>query len=216
MAGILHLDLSGVVRRGVKHLLAEQSFQFQIEWEASSIDAAKKIVEQTHPPKLIITDLFLDDFEGVAVVEKLTALKLPIIVFSHKPAVKYAGFCIKAGAKGYVNKNGPEGYLVDAIQCVQSKRIYIPPEATSATLNHLSANTNSENPLDQLSARELEIFRLLGAGASTAEISHKMGISPRTVDVHRTNIRVKLGLPDGNAVVRKATIWYVKDEYVID
>jgi len=58
-----------------------------------------------------------------------------------------------------------------------------------------------------LSDRELEIFEMLGHGWTSSQIGEKLHISPRTVDAHRNNIRLKLSLPDAAAVLREAIIW---------
>ena len=62
-------------------------------------------------------------------------------------------------------------------------------------------------PLERLTDREIEVFELIGQAKSNHEIACQLGISPRTVDVHRAHIREKLGLEDGNAVTRHAIRW---------
>jgi DNA-binding NarL/FixJ family response regulator len=65
----------------------------------------------------------------------------------------------------------------------------------------------SASPLEVLSDRELEIFKCIGEGRSTKEIAARLNLSPKTVDVHRANIRAKLDLEDANTLFRYAVCW---------
>jgi len=178
---------------------------------AASVQEALALVESARPD-LIISDLTMPGRNGLELIKDLGATHpgLPVIVLSLHDELLYAERVLRAGGKGYVSKNAPTARLIDAIHCVLDGGVYTSAEVTKHFLNSLVPGqraATSSFPLERLTDREIEVFELIGQAKGNHEIASQLGISHRTVDVHRAHIREKLGLEDGNALTRHAIRW---------
>jgi len=116
---------------------------------------------------------------------------------------------LRAGALGYVVKAQAADEILTAIRSVLAGDIYLPQTLARHLLNQLigaAPNTNRA-PVDNLTDRELHVMRLLGSGQSTREIAVALGLSFKTVETHRENIKHKLGLQGANQLIHFATEW---------
>jgi DNA-binding NarL/FixJ family response regulator len=116
---------------------------------------------------------------------------------------------LRAGGRGYLMKQeGPEE-LITAIRTVLRDEVFVSQRMSVRILSSASkqAGANAGTPEDQLTDRELEVLRLFGNGWSTEEIGQKLCLSPKTVDVHRANIKMKLGLRTTPEFLRFAINW---------
>lgn len=160
---------------------------------------------------LVMMDLTLPDRSGLELLKDVRAMRpeLPVLVLSMHDEMLYAERVIRAGGKGYLVKGSSAEEILRAVEQVMSGAIHLSDRAARHILNGLAKGKSGslESRIQRLTDRELEVFELLGQGKSNSEIGEKLHISPRTVDAHRTNIRVKLGLPDSVAVMREAVIW---------
>ena len=178
---------------------------------AANVQDALTLVDSTSPD-LLITDLTMPGRNGLELIKDLTAThpELPILVLSLHDELLYAERVLRAGGRGYVSKSAPTERLIQAIHCVLEGGVFTSPNVTRQFLQSLlpgKSPTKQSFPLDRLTDREMEVFELIGNAKSNHEIASQLGISPRTVDVHRTHIREKLGLEDGNALTRHAIRW---------
>ena len=172
-----------------------------------SVKEALDLIPQV-TPRLVISDLSLPDKSGIELIRELRQLlpKLPVLIVSMHEEMFYAERVLRAGGRGYLMKEKSER-LVAAIRTVLAGQIYVDP----SVLNHFidsrpESGTSGQYsfPLARLSARELEVFTLIGNGIETGEIASNLQISDRTVDAHRTHIRTKLGIGDSNELLRYA------------
>ncbi len=97
--------------------------------------------------------------------------------------------------------------VIDAVGQILDDGIYISPKVSNLLLRGISGGKTQKKGLNMLTDRELEIFEQIGRCMSSGQISDKLNISPKTVDAHRANIRVKLGLPDASSLLREAVLW---------
>jgi DNA-binding NarL/FixJ family response regulator len=134
---------------------------------------------------------------------------LPLLVLSMHEETLYAHRAIKAGAKGYLMKSADYEIFERALRKVASGKLWLSEDIADNILQAFTSGTppKGTDGLDALTDREFEVFQLLGEGRSTPQIAEAMRISPKTVDVHRANIRAKLKLEDGAAVTRHAIRW---------
>jgi DNA-binding NarL/FixJ family response regulator len=116
---------------------------------------------------------------------------------------------LRAGARGYIMKEAGGEALLAALRQVLSGQVYVSQRMSARFLENLSGGRPraSSSPIAKLTDREFEIFRLIGQGKSTHDIAAQLGLSTKTVDVHRANIKGKLGITDGTALVRHAVRW---------
>ena len=185
---------------------------FSFAWGAES--AAQAMVMLTADrPDLLVVDISLPDRNGLELIKDIHALDstLPILVISMHEERLYVQRALKSGARGYLMKNAPHAEYESAFRKVVAGGISVSPLLSEEIL--LAFATGGGKPasgggLEALSDRELEVYQLLGEGRSTPQVAEALRISPKTVDVHKMNIRAKLKLEDGSAVVRHAIRWF--------
>jgi DNA-binding NarL/FixJ family response regulator len=148
-------------------------------------------------------------------IKDLQALcpRVPVLVFSMHDEMLYAERVIRAGGKGYLVKGSSTEEFLRAMTQVLEGSLYFSDRVGKHILNRLGHGA-VRSGLSSLSDRELEIFELIGRGAGSQQIGDTLHISSRTVDAHRTNVRLKLGLPDAAAVMREAIIWVEMGRFV--
>jgi DNA-binding NarL/FixJ family response regulator len=124
----------------------------------------------------------------------------------------FAERVLRAGASGYVNKQVTAAKLVEAIRHVLAGKVYLSPEMTESLLQRSigAVTATSQSPVDSLSDRELEVFRMIGRGMTVKKIAHDLGLSIKTVETHRQRIKDKLHLRNGNELSREAVRWVLE------
>jgi DNA-binding NarL/FixJ family response regulator len=160
---------------------------------------------------LVLTDMTMPGRSGLDFLKDLQALHpaLPILVVSMHDELIYAERALRAGARGYIMKEAGGENLLAAIRQVFSGLVYVSPRMSALLLDSFSSRKSraADSPLGKLTDREFEIFQLIGQGRSTRDIAQQLGLSPKTVDVHRANLKAKLELRDTTALVRHAVRW---------
>jgi two-component system response regulator NreC len=203
MIRILVADDHEVVRAGVVAVLRRVP-TIQVIGEAA--DGAQAVEEAKRlRPDVIVMDLTMPGLEGTEAIRRIRRLPEPtpgIVVLSMHAAPERAATAIKAGAAGYVVKGGEAAEIVTAVQAVAGRGRYVTPSLAEAVQGLLAQGAS--DPIDTLSPREREVLQLVGEGHTNASIAERLGISPKTVDHHRTNLMQKLDLHDLAAVVRFA------------
>lgn len=203
------LDDHTMMRGGMK-LFIDSLPDFQCCWEAGDCRTATEKLE-TEMPDVMMVDITLPDRNGLEFIKDLHAVhpELPVLVLSMHDEAYYAHRALKAGAKGYIMKNVEHDEYEAALRKVSRGGTWLSEAVSEQILQAYSTGTlpRQEGGLDTLTDREFEIFQLIGEGRGTHEIAEALRISPKTVDVHRMNIRNKLKLEDGSSVTRFAIRW---------
>jgi DNA-binding NarL/FixJ family response regulator len=213
---VLLVDDHPFVRQGIGATLNEMP-DVEVLAEADSCGAALAIVAQ-EVPDIVITDLSLPDKSGIELLRTLTTEHpgLPVLILSIHEEDIYAERCLRAGARGYLMKShGPES-LIEAVRTVAKGRIYVSPELAQKLVSVLTnpgqAHPEREGGLKDLSDREFEVFDLVGRGRTAKEIASQLGLSSKTVDVHRARIRGKLNLNTTTDLTHYAVRWVQSKE----
>lgn len=145
-------------------------------------------------PQIVLLDINmapLNGFDVLKMIRKLSPGSKVIAVSMHsQPA--YAKKMLRLGAKGYVTKNSPKQEMLDAIAEVNKGNIYICQEVKNILSDQMLGEEDTSTGLNQLSEREIEVINQIRDGLSSKEIADKLGISIKTVEVHRHNILKKL------------------------
>lgn len=189
---VLLVDDHPLFRVGVIAALSVEP-GFEICAQTGNALDARALATQLKPDSAVI-DLLLDDDDGLKLVRELRGdfPAMRIIVLSMLDRATYEPRARQAGASAFVSKqDGPEA-VAKALRTAGVR----PTKAKEGGIE-----------LSILSERELHVFRLLGQGKSTKEIAEALGVSVKTVETHRENIKGKLDLPHGNALVARATLW---------
>jgi DNA-binding NarL/FixJ family response regulator len=121
----------------------------------------------------------------------------------------YAERALRAGAKGYIMKDADGPSFLAAIRKVLGGRIYMSDKLSASVLDSFAGTRprGSSSPVDKLSDREFEIFRLFGEGKTAKEIAGQLNLSPKTVSVHRDHIKEKLSFATSAEMLREAVRW---------
>lgn len=159
-------------------------------------------------PDLVMVDVSLKDSDGIDLVKELKAQNpsLPILVLSMHDESLYAERALRAGANGYVMKQEPPQTLLAAIRVVLAGEVYISGKMGATLLQRIvGGKKRSEGlPMDRLTDREFEVFRLIGAGKSVKEIADTLFLSPKTIEAHREHIKEKLNFKSSAELLRFA------------
>jgi len=199
---IMLVDDHAVVRAGIRRLL-EQESHMSILVEAESAERAYQIFGE-HLPDITIMDLNMPGMGGMEGIKRIVA-RYPtakILVLSMHENAAFASQALKAGAKGYLAKSGLAEELSNAIKWVVSGQTYVGREIAQKIASQLS-ESNSD-PIQELSAREFEIFRMLVDGVELGKIATILNISLKTVANYQTGIKQKLGVNSPVEMVRLA------------
>ena len=197
---LLLVDDHAVVREGVRRLLlmAVEATVFEAKSgrEALAVFKAEK-------PELVILDLNLPGSGGLDLLRRLLIedAKTKVLIFSMHTTPLYVARALQAGARGYVSKGAGAEELVDAIRCVIAGGRYVERDLAS----ELAVNVlGSADPGKALSARELDIMRLLAKGKGLSDIADALGISYKTAANTCTAIKHKLLVERTSDLIRVA------------
>lgn len=208
-ARILVVEDHAVVREGFVALINRES-DLEVCGEADGASEALALIPTTKPD-LVVLDLILRSGDGMDLLRSLKERypHLPSLVISMQDEEIYAERALRAGAKGYLMKHSAADEFLDAIRAVLAGEIYISRKMNIRMLHRMASGDTApgDNLLHALSDRELQIYQMIGAGMSNRDIAPRLGISSKTVETHRENIKHKLGLKDGVALVQSATDW---------
>jgi DNA-binding NarL/FixJ family response regulator len=205
---ILIVEDHAIVRLGMRQLIAADP-SLIICGEAESADQALASAPALRPD-LAIVDLSLGETNGLELIRQLHELLpgLPVLVLSMHDEALFAERVLRAGARGYIMKSGAIDGLVQAIQTVLSGKIYTSERVSQELLAALSGHgASTSGSLGSLTDRELEVFEMIGRGLGTAAIANQLGISVKTIETYRSNIKTKLRLKDATDLIRFAASW---------
>lgn len=198
------------VREGLKQLLAGQS-DFVLVGEASSVSDARASID-AQKPDVAVVDLALGADDGVELVRWLRSEhpQVRVLVLSMQDEALYAERLLRLGVSGYVMKNVAGTDFLGALRKVARGQRHVSAAMGERMLTQVARGRSpavDEDPVSALTERELEVFRLIGEGISTREISQRLALSMKTVDAHRRHMREKLNLRSTSELIRYATQW---------
>jgi DNA-binding NarL/FixJ family response regulator len=199
---IVLVDDHAVVRAGVRRLL-EQETLFEVIGEAESGEKAYKIFGELKPDVMVM-DLSMPGMGGLESIRRILMRheRARILVLSMHEDLSFANQALKLGAKGYLIKNTLGDDLVKSIQMVARGEIFLSDEIAKKMA--MQSTSGTEDPIDELSAREFEIFRLLAEGLEIDAIAATLNISSKTVSNYQTMIKQKLNINTAVELIRYA------------
>jgi len=191
MIRILLADDHTLMREGLKHIL-QKAPDIEICAEATDGFETMQLVRKT-PFDVLVMDLSMPGRCGMELIRQVKdeAPKLAILVLTMHEEDEYAARAIRAGALGYMTKEGAGSQLVNAIRRVASGRPYISMEVAEQ-LAMDAMPTRQDQPHKSLSNREFEVFNHLVSGKTVTEIAELLHLSAKTVSTHKTNIQLKM------------------------
>lgn len=199
---IILVDDHAVVRAGVRRML-EQQAKYEVIAELTTGEEAYQAYGNLQPDILVI-DVSMQGMGGLESARRIL-IKDPlakIVIFSMHENPAFASQAMKSGAKAYVAKTGGPDELLMAIQQVLRGGTYLSPIIAQKVA--MQSLVGDESPIQQLSVREFEVFRLLAEGKNTEEISVVLSISQKTAANYYTLIKQKIGATSPLDLIRIA------------
>lgn len=203
MIKLLLADDHPVVREGLRRVVAG-SPDIVVVGEAATADELLAQVDRVGP-EVVLLDISMP---GPGLFEVLRALRdrrpaIRTLVLSVHPEGQYAVRALKAGAAGYLTKDQAPQELLVAIRRVHGGGRYL-SQALGEKLALGRSSGEETAPHEQLSDREFEVLRLLGAGSSVGDIARRLSLSPKTVSTYRARILAKLKVKGTAGLIRYA------------
>jgi DNA-binding NarL/FixJ family response regulator len=195
---VILADDHPLVREGIKALIAAMA-GIDVVAEADDGQQLLQLLEM-HRPHVVLSDITMPLMDGMAAIAQIRARypDLPVLALSMHDELDFVRRAVQCGASGYVMKNAHPAELEQAIRSAAAARTYFSTEVSRRLLDE------PEPQPDELTPRQLEILRLIAQGLSTKQIGYELGLSPKTVDVHRSRIMDRLDIRDVAGLTRFA------------
>jgi DNA-binding NarL/FixJ family response regulator len=203
-SSVLLVDDHPVMRLGLR-LALQSSPRFAVAGEASDAVGAREAVERLRPD-LVVFDLVLGGRDGLELLEDLCAVHPGgrVLVYSSQSEKMFALRAVEAGARGYLMKSAGPPEVVAALEQIATGEIVVSPAIQQLLLARTASRPAADTPLGALSARELQILRLIAAGQSPAEIAAELRLSVKTIGTYRERLKDKLGCESARELDRRA------------
>lgn len=201
MHSVLLVDDHPVVRQGIARVLTTQLPDLAL---AEAVDGATAFERlRSQPFDLVLLDLTLPGDSGLSLLRKLRKefSTTRIMVVSMHPVDQFAQRAMQAGAVGYVAKDSDPQELVEAVRSALAGNRHVPAELQEAERLEGDPPRHAE-----LSDREYQVLRMIGAGRTVTEVSAELGLSVKTVSTYRTRILEKLQLRTSAELIHYAVV----------
>ena len=188
---IVLADDHDLVRCGIKALLSRLE-GVEVIAEARNGNELVALVDDLNPD-IVMTDISMPGMDGIAAISEIHA-KRPetrLLVLSMYDTVDFIKRAVASGACGYLMKDAPTFELEQAVRSVMTTGTYFSPAVAQRLLQPSEPTAD-----DELTPRQVEILKLIAQGHASKEIAYQLGLSPKTVDVHRARIMERLRLND--------------------
>lgn len=184
-------DDHDLVRSGIKALLSMID-GVQVIAEARDGQELVQLVDNLQPD-VVMTDISMPRMDGIAAISQIHAKhpKVRLLVLSMYDTVDFVKRAVASGACGYLMKDAPPFELEQAVRSVMATGSYFSPTIAQRLLQPSEPTID-----DELTQRQIEILKLIAQGRASKEIAFELGLSPKTVDVHRARIMERLRLND--------------------
>jgi DNA-binding NarL/FixJ family response regulator len=199
---VVLVDDHSVVRSGLRRLL-ESHKSIEIVAEAETGEMAYQLYGDVLPD-VVLMDISMPGMGGLEAAKRILQRypQAKIVIFSMHEAVSFAAQALKAGVKGYVTKTGVAEDLLQAVLDVSKGRTFLSQDVAQKVA--LQTLIGESNPLQQLTSREFEVFRLLAEGKRVEDVAEMLKISQKTVANYYTLIKQKLSVNSPVEMVRLA------------
>lgn len=202
---VLLADDHTLVRAGIRSLL-EGIAGIEVVGEAGDGSAALALAEQQRP-HIVLLDIGMPGMSGLEVVPRLAKIDRSIraVMLSMHKGEEYVLEALRAGAAGYLLKEAAAPELEIAIRTVARGETYLSPAVSQRMVDDYVSRAGAiADALAALTPRQREVLRLVAAGGTSKEIANQLGVSHRTVEVHRLSLMRRINVHDTAGLVRYA------------
>jgi len=194
MIRVFIVDDHPVVRKGIRQIVADMH-DIVVVGEATTGAETIELVGYVIPCDLVLLDLSLPDRDGLDVLKQLRREhpSLRVLVLTMHSEDQFAIRALKAGAAGYLTKDGAPAELIGAIRKIVGGGRHVNAQLAERLVSHLGPD--SEQPAHQrLSDREYQVLRMIAAGKTTRQISAELALSVKTVSTYRARLLDKMNM----------------------
>jgi DNA-binding NarL/FixJ family response regulator len=203
------VDDHPVIRDGLTTIINHEQ-DMNVCGEAEDAHQALKAVTELKPD-IVVADISLKNSDGLEMTKNIKARypRLPVIIFSVHDEFIYAERALLAGARAYLMKDAVSENIVKAIRAVLKGEIFVSDTISKRFLHKIARDKDSTNetPIENLSDRELEIFRLIGEGYKASQIAEQLHLSIKTIETYRTRIKEKLDIANASELLKYSIRW---------
>jgi len=206
MIRVLVVDDHAILRDGIRSLLESQD-DIVVVGEASDGSEAIELVGKLLPD-IVLMDISMPKTNGLEATRSIKEQfpQVNVLILTQHDNREYIAPALGAGASGYVLKRSGRREMLNAIRQVHEKGAFLTSTITQEVLQEYShSGRNNKSDEGHLTERERQVLHLITEGNSNKEIALELGISPKTVSVHRTNIMSKLNVQNTVELIRFAT-----------
>ena len=210
---VLIVDDHELLRDGMRLLIDNEPGLAVCGDAASEAEARRKITQLQ--PAVVVVDLTLHNGNGLDLIKWIGSHHpdMRVVVSTMHDESVYGDRVLRAGARGYVNKQDPSRTIVKAIQSVLQGRLHFSEAFTNQVMARVTAKQDAAvSPTAALSDRELEVFCLIGQGRTSDEIAKTLYLGRSTVDTYRQRLKIKLNLTTSAALAHCATQWVLEND----
>jgi DNA-binding NarL/FixJ family response regulator len=179
--------------------------------DAASAEEALPRIHETNPD-LVIVDVSLAGTSGLDLIKSIKSNfeEMPVLVVSMHPESLYGERALRAGSMGYVMKSEPAKVVLSAIRKVLAGNVYVSDKMASSMVVKFVQDSDDRppSPLETLSDREIEVFRMLGQGKGTRQMAEDMNVALPTISSFKNRIKEKLRLHNSTEVTLFAIQWF--------
>lgn len=209
---VLVVDDHPIVREGLAQMIDREP-DLAVCGYAGDMQRAVQLITSLKPDILIV-DISLDGPDGLDLLKHIRSHDpgLPVLILSMHDESIYAERALRAGANGYIMKQEATDNVLDALRRILNREVYVSSRIANKMLQQFvggSANEKSHPSVDDLSDRELEVLRLIGAGHGTRQIAEELHLSVKTVETYQAHLKEKLALRNSRELVQYATRWSI-------
>ena len=203
------VDDHPIVRQGLTLLINQEADLF-VCGEGEEMHSALSAIQAANPDILIV-DISLNGPDGLELLKnaRITSPRLPVLILSMHDESIYAERALRAGAQGYIMKQEATEKVLVALRRILNHEVYVSDRISNRMLQTYigSPGGRKQSSIADLTDRELEVFRLIGAGHATRQIAEELHISIKTVESYQAHIKEKLALRSGRELVQHAINW---------
>ena len=203
---VLVVDDHTIVRDGICTLLALAG-DIEVVGEAANGSEALKMVKELEP-NVVLMDVAMPIMDGLEATRRICKEfpRTRVLVLTQYDDKEYVFSVIEAGACGFISKAAASSELIAGIRAVYHGDSYLSPSATRFLVENYQHGDGrvSHDPYKQLTGRERDVLKLVTEGYTTQEIADMLGVSPKTVEGHKTNLMDKLDIHNRTELVKYA------------
>ncbi len=200
---VLIADDHAIIRDGLKKILADTDDMIVAGEAMNGSIALEKVRERDWG--LVVLDLSMPGRSGIELIKliKTEKPKCPVLIFSMHPEEQYAVRALRAGASGYLSKEGDSDLILPALRKVAAGGVYFSAKVAELLVSEATPHAESL-PHQRLSDREFQIFEHIVCGMSMTDIANELSLSIKTVSTHKSHIMAKMGMSTQVELVRYA------------